>query len=128
MVRGEYRGLFTNERKTMGQPIVHVEIGCGDLAKTQKFYASLFDWKIEQRGPAAMIATGSTAGINGHITALGHEPHHYVTFYVQVDDLQKYIERAAQLGGKTLIPPQEVPGMGHFAWLADPEGTMVGLW
>ncbi len=27
------------------------------------------------------------AGIGGHISALGHEPHNYVTFYAQVNDL-----------------------------------------
>jgi len=112
----------------MGQPVVHFEIGCKDIAKTQHFFAQLFDWKIEQRGPAAMIATGSDAGIQGHITALGHEPHNYVTFYVQVEDLQAFLDKAGKLGGKMLVPPVEVPGMGHFAWLADPEGNIVGLW
>ncbi len=55
----------------MGQPVVHFEIGCRDSQKTQTFYASLFDWKVEQQGPAAMIATGASTGIHGHITALG---------------------------------------------------------
>ncbi len=112
----------------MGQPVVHFEIGCRDSAKAQKFYAGMFDWKIEQHGPAAMIATGAPVGIHGHITALGHEPHNYVTVYVQVDNLQSYLDKAAKLGGKTLVPPTEVPNLGNFAWLADPEGTVVGLW
>ncbi|MBI3466844.1 MAG: VOC family protein [Planctomycetes bacterium] len=112
----------------MPQPVVHFEIGCRDAAKTVDFYAKLFDWKIEQHGPAGMINTGSSLGIQGHITSLGHEPHNYVTFYVQVEDLQAFLDKAAKLGGKTLVPPTEVPGMGQFAWLADPEGTIVGLW
>jgi predicted enzyme related to lactoylglutathione lyase len=113
----------------VGKPVVHFEIGCRDSAKTQQFYGQLFDWKIEQMGAAAMINTGSTTGIQGHIMALGHEPHNFVTFYVQVEDLQACLDQAGQLGGKTLVPPTEVPGgMGHFAWLADPEGTVIGLW
>jgi uncharacterized protein len=112
----------------MGQPVVHFEIGCRDSAKAQGFYAKLFDWKIEQHGPAAMISTGQSTGIQGHINSLGHEPHNYVTFYVQVEDLQAYLDKAGKLGGKTLVPPTEVPGMGRFAWLADPDGTIVGLW
>jgi len=86
----------------MGQPVVHFEIGCGNSTTTTEFYARLFDWKME--------------------------PYNYVTIYVQVDDLDAYLERAGKLGGKTLVPPTEVPGMGRFARLADPEGTMVGLW
>ena len=112
----------------MPNPVVHFEIGCRDSERTQKFYSSLFDWKIEQAGPAAMISTGSDEGIAGHISALGHEPHNYVTVYVQVEDLQAYLDKAEGLGGKTVIPPTEVPGMGHFAWFTDPDGNCIGLW
>jgi predicted enzyme related to lactoylglutathione lyase len=113
----------------MGQPVVHFEIGCRDSAKAQAFYAKLFDWNISPYGPAAMISTGQSIGIQGHISSLGHEPHNYVAVYVQVDDLQAYLDKAAALGGKTLVPPTEVPGgQGAFAWLTDPEGTIVGLW
>ncbi len=112
----------------MPHPVVHFEIGCRDSAKTQEFYRQLFNWKTEAYGPSAMINTGATEGIQGHITALGHEPHHYTIFYVQVDNLQASLDKAGKLGGKTLIPPQEVPGMGHFAWMADPDGNTVGLW
>src|SRR5256886_10869847 len=30
----------------MTHPVVHFEIGCRDIAKTQDFYKKLFDWKI----------------------------------------------------------------------------------
>jgi predicted enzyme related to lactoylglutathione lyase len=112
----------------MGQPVVHFEIGCKSTAKLQEFYAKLFDWQFTPYGPAAMINTGQSTGIQGHVNSLGHEPHNYLTIYVQVDDLKAYLDKAAKLGGKTLVPPTEVPGMGSFAWLSDPEGTIMGLW
>ena len=112
----------------MGQPVVHFEIGCRNSQKTQEFFAKLFGWKMEAAGPAAMISTGGSEGIQGHISSLGHEPHNYVTVYVQVDDLQTYLTIVGELGGKTVVPPTEVPGMGSFAWLADPEGNIIGLW
>jgi uncharacterized protein len=114
------------ESKTMGQPVVHFEIGCRDIARTSSFYSDLFGWDIAQAGPAGMINTNSGAGITGHITALGHEPHNYVTVYVQVDDLKEYLSKAEALGGKTLVPPVEIP-TGRFAWMADPDGNVVGL-
>jgi predicted enzyme related to lactoylglutathione lyase len=110
----------------MGRPVVHFEIGCQDSAKTQSFYREMFDWKIEQQGPAAMIA-GEMGGIPGHITSLGHEPHHYTTFYVDVEDVAAALEKAKTLGGKMLVPPIEIP-TGTFAWMQDPEGNTVGLW
>jgi uncharacterized protein len=110
----------------MGRGVVHFEIGCKDSPKLQEFYRKMFDWKIEAMGPAAMIAPGQ-GGIGGHITALGHEPHHYTIFYVDVDDVVASLRRAESLGGKTLVPPVDIP-TGTFAWMQDPEGNTVGLW
>jgi len=110
----------------MTHPVVHFEIGCRDSAKTQEFYKQLFDWKISVLGPAAMIAAES-GGIAGHITALGHDPQHYTIFYVGVDDVAAYLEKAGRLGAKTLVGPIEIP-TGTFAWMQDPEGNTVGLW
>lgn len=112
----------------MPNPVVHFEIGCRDSAKATAFYSKLFGWGIEAYGPASMIATGSKEGIQGHISSHGHEPHNYCVVYVQVDDLDAYAKKATELGGKVMIPATEVPGMGHFAWLTDPEGLVVGLW
>jgi uncharacterized protein len=114
------------EDRHMGQPVVHFEIGCRDRARTEKFFAELFGWGIQQAGPASMIDTGG-GGINGHITALGHEPHHYVTVYVQVPDLPAALAKIQSLGGKTVVPPVEIP-TGTFAWFADPDGNTLGLW
>ena len=111
----------------MGNPVVHFEIGCGSAGKTVEFFSRLFDWEVTKMGPASMINTGSSSGIQGHITELGHEPHNYVTVYVQVDDVQAYLDKANSLGGKTLVPAVEIP-TGTFAWLGDPDGNVVGLW
>ena len=114
------------DKKKMGRPVVHFEIGCRDSAKTRDFYSKLFDWQIRAEGPASVIQTGGGKGIDGHITSLGHEPQHYVAFYVEVEDIQSYLDKATQLGGKMLVPPVQIP-TGHFAWLADPDGNIVGL-
>jgi uncharacterized protein len=111
----------------MGQPVIHFEIGCRDSAKTVNFFRDLFGWQMQAMGPATMINTGSSSGIQGHITSLGHEPHNYTIVYVQVDNVQTYLDKATSLGGKTLVPPVEIP-TGTFAWFADPEGNTVGLW
>jgi predicted enzyme related to lactoylglutathione lyase len=111
----------------MGQPVVHFEIGCRDRERSAQFFAQLFGWQITPSGPASMIDTQAGTGINGHITALGHEPHRYVTFYVAVDDVAAYLAKAESLGAKTVVPPVDIP-QGTFAWLADPDGNVVGLW
>jgi uncharacterized protein len=110
----------------MANPVVHFEIGCEDPQKTQEFYRQLFGWKIQGEGPAAMIAA-EPGGIAGHFTTLGHEPKHYTIFYVGVDDVAASLKQAEMLGGKTIVPPVNIP-TGTFAWMQDPAGNTVGLW
>ena len=47
-------------------------------------------------------------------------------FYVEVEDVKEYLDKAVTLGGKVLVPPVKIP-TGTFAWFADPEGNMIGL-
>ena len=118
--------LGQSGEKTTGRPVVHFEIGCRDQARTGDFYSKMFGWQITPAGPASNIETGSPKGIPGHIIALGHEPQHYTLFYVDVEDVQAALDKAAELGGKTVVAPINMP-TGTFAWFADPEGNMVGL-
>ena len=109
----------------MPNPVVYFEIGCRDMAKTQAFFGRLFDWKMTPGGPATMIDTGGA--VPGHITSLGHEPHTFTHFYVQVDDVNAYLKKAVELGGKVVVPAVDIP-TGTFAWFADLEGNTIGLW
>jgi uncharacterized protein len=112
----------------MGKPVVHFEIGCKDKSRAAKFYEKLFGWKIQATGPAAVIDTASNGkGISGHITALGHEPHHYVLVYIEVEDLAPHLKDAEALGGKVAIPPVALPDGRKFAWLTDPDGNTIGI-
>ncbi len=119
----------------MPAPVVHFEIGCQNLEQTTRFYSDIFGWEcpacdqnmamVNNLGP---YAAAKSDGIGGHISALGHPPHQYVTFYIQVDDIEATLSKINGMGGSTLVPKQEVPGMGWFAWFKDPEGNAIGLW
>lgn len=111
----------------MAHPVVHFEIGCKDLATTTEFYTSLFGWSPTPIPYASLLQTNSTEGIQGHITALGHEPHNYVTVYIQVEDINGSLEKIEQAGGKKLVGPVPLPDGRQFAWFSDPEGNMVAL-
>lgn len=93
------------------------------MAAARTFYTSLFDWTID---PMNMIAP-EAGGMSGHMTELGHEPHHYTMFYVQVEDVAAAVEKATALGGKVVVPPVTIP-QGTFAWIGDPQGNTIGLW
>jgi uncharacterized protein len=107
-------------------PVVFFEIGCRDRAKSSQYFGDLFGWKIDQSGPASTIDLAGQGGIPGHINSLGHEPQHYTMFYVEVEDVKEYLDKAVALGGKIVVPPIKIP-TGTFAWFSDPDGNTIGL-
>lgn len=109
-------------------PVVHFEIGCHDGETTREFFAQLFGWDISGKNDGMIINTGADEGVGGHIVELAPEWGNYVTVYVEVEDLELYLKKAGELGGKTLVPPVALPGQGRFAWLAAPEGNIIGIW
>lgn len=109
-------------------PVVYFEIGCRSGGKTREFFAQLFGWEISGADAGMTITTGDARGIGGHIVELAPEWGNYLTVYVEVEDLEAYLKKAGELGGRTLVPPVTLPGQGSFAWLAAPEGNIVGIW
>ena len=111
----------------MANPVVHFEVAGKDAAKLREFYSELFGWKIDANNPMNYgLVEASEGGLAGGIgPSPDGTPH--VTFYVQVDDLQAALDKAEQLGGKTVNPPMEVPGGPSLAHFTDPEGNFVGL-
>ena len=111
----------------MPNPVVHWEITAKDGARLQEFYARLFDWHVDTNNPMnyGMVDTHG-GGINGGIAA-SEDGANLVTIYVEVDDLQAYLNKAESLGGKTLVPPTVIPNMVTFALFQDPAGNAIGL-
>jgi predicted enzyme related to lactoylglutathione lyase len=49
-------------------------------------------------------------------------------FYVEVDDIPKYLSKADSIGGKQVTPKTEIPNVGWFGVLADPDGNKIGVY
>lgn len=115
----------------MPQPAVAwFEITGKDGPKLQSFYSSLFGWQVQDAGDGSGygLVQAAEKGIGGGIGAAQDGGPGQVSFYVEVDNPAAYLQKAEQLGGKTIVPPTEIPQFGlTFAFFADPEGHVVGL-
>jgi len=47
--------------------------------------------------------------------------------YITVDDVDAVAEKAFSLGANVLVPPQDIPSVGRFAVLQDPQGAMFNI-
>jgi predicted enzyme related to lactoylglutathione lyase len=113
----------------MANPVVHFEIIGNDVAGLGRFYGDLFDWNVrpvEGMDGYSLVDTGSEGAIGGGIGA-SDDGRSLVTFYVEVDDPQAYLDKAESLGATTILSVTEIPNMVTFALFADPEGHAVGV-
>jgi predicted enzyme related to lactoylglutathione lyase len=117
----------------MPQPVAFFEVISPEAERAQRFYADLFDWKVEAdpaMGGYALVDTGAGVdGVGGGIGAPNSPGEAGVKIYVRVDDLEVYLAKAETLGGRRLLGPTPLPGdFGTIAVFADPDGNPVGLW
>ena len=118
----------------MGNPVVHFEIAGPDGPALQQFYRDLFGWEIDVQGEEMGnygVVSANEGGIGGGVfpTTEDMPARSYVTFYVQVDDIQAALDKVAGMGGNAIMPPMEIaPGMGSIAMFRDPADNTIGLY
>ena len=112
----------------MPHPVVHFEVMARDnVEAVRTFYAEAFGWKIDTNNPANYGLVDTGGGIGGGIGTPVHGPS-YATFYIEVEHLQRALDRIAALGGSLLMPPMDVPGQPiAIAMFKDPAGNPIEL-
>jgi uncharacterized protein len=112
----------------MSNPLVHLELHTGDLARARAFYADLFGWRPEQirarEGTYEALEMGGAVG--GGIVECATERPLWLP-YVEVDRIAEATERARRLGGSVLLGPREGPA-GWRSVIASPAGGEIAFW
>ncbi|KON31086.1 hypothetical protein AC482_01870 [miscellaneous Crenarchaeota group-15 archaeon DG-45] len=120
----------------MDHTIVHFDIPADDVEGLRRFYAELFGWKIEKmRGPMDYWAIETVPvdermmpvrpGVNGGMMRR-EDPAQRLIVYIS-ESVDAYSERIEALGGRVVVPKQEVPGIGWWALALDPEGNTFAI-
>jgi len=116
----------------MNHTVCHFEIPADDPEKLIAFYTKLFDWKAnkwDMGGVDAywLLETGPEGeAVNGGLMKR-QSPDHVPTNYIMVESVDQYAAKAQELGAALLMPKTEIPDMGWFAILRDPQGNPLGL-
>jgi predicted enzyme related to lactoylglutathione lyase len=109
------------------------ELMTNDPAKAEAFYKGLLPWQSETMpmGPAGNYtvfkrAQTPAAGMMKIQPEMGPIPAHWLSYFA-VEDCNVTAAHAKDLGGKVGVPPTNVPNVGRFAVIQDPQGAYFGI-
>jgi len=95
-------------------------------------------WRLEPFGDVGYLLAATTpTGPDGRPTEPGaingalmqREPDAPAPVpVVGVDSVEDALARVEAAGGAVVRPKAEIPSMGWYAYVRDPEGTVIGLW
>ena len=100
-----------------------------DAAKA--FYTEIVGWGTDiWEGAAAPytmwtnngVPLGGVMDLPKEAAAAGSPPHWLP--YVASPDIQATADKAVELGGKIMVPPTEIPTVGKFTVITDPQGAV----
>jgi uncharacterized protein len=115
------------QARTNVDKVCHFEIGVRDYERVKKFYSTVFNWRFEANsGGHESIRTGDDVGGHLHVREQGQR--NYTVMYIMVEDVPAAIQRAESAGGKVVLGPEKEGERGTYAWIADPEGNVVGVY
>ena len=95
------------------------------------FYGEVVGWKTQPFGADYMMWVGSQGPLGGvmklpaHMAKIGVPPHWMGN--VQVQDVDATVALTRKLGGKILKEASDVPTIGRFAVIADPQGAPLAV-
>lgn len=102
-----------------------------DVASAKAFYTSLFGWTLTENpmGMDYTLVKADGKGIGGIMAtppeARGMQPAWGA--YVTVDDVDAIAGKSVELGGTILLPPRDIPEVGRFAVIQDPQGAVISV-
>ena len=107
------------------------ELVTTDVEGAKKFYTGLLGWTTEVAPVEGMTYTlvkagdEQVGGIMGAECAQGIPPHWGI--YITVDDVDGTAGKAKELGGTVLMPPTDIPNVGRFSVIKDPQGVVFSV-
>ncbi len=104
-----------------------------DLERSKAFLLAFFDWETEEydMGEGALYTMFKVPGEStfGGIVELDPDhglPSHWMS-YVSTEDVDDFCARASDMGATISVEPTDIPDIGRFAVVADPQGANISV-
>ncbi|HLH11578.1 MAG TPA: VOC family protein [Methylovirgula sp.] len=118
----------------MSHKFVWYELMTTDMQAAESFYTYVVGWNAKDAGMTNMrytlfnVGELPVAGLMGIPAEAGEQGARPGWIgYVGVDDVDAYANRVKEAGGVVYHGPADIPEVGRFAVVADPQGTVFAL-
>ncbi len=105
-----------------------------DLESAKEFYGTLLGWTFTETqtiyGHTYLVAHKDDIVVGGMMLKGGNVPAHITPCwdpYISVEDVEISARQVKDLGGKVVLPPTEIPGIGRFCVIMDAQGVSLNL-
>lgn len=108
--------------------MTHIEFPADDPERAMRFYGAVAGWQFGAMDGFPdywMFRTSESYG--GAVGRRGVTTGRQLRNYIEVTSIETALGASDANGGTTVEPKTEIPGMGWYAVVRDPEGTEVGL-
>jgi uncharacterized protein len=114
---------------------VWYELLTSDPEAAQRFYTRLFDWgtqAFEGSGPEPYTMWTNKGTLIGGVMRLPEparqagSPSHWLA-YIGTPNVDETVEQAQKLGARVHVPARDIPTVGRFAVLLDPQGAAFAV-
>lgn len=101
------------------------ELHAHDLAAAKTFYSTLFDWRLKDSTDYTDFALGRQT-VGGMMLSQDPAPSYWLPYFA-VEDCEGSAQQAQSLGATVRLAPSEVPNVGKFSVVADPQGATFAI-
>ena len=122
--------------EVMNEPgtLCWAELDTTDMKSAESYYTALFGWGAKRGGEAANQTAYTEwqqggRSIGGMMTIpkeWGPVPPNWLVYFAS-SDVDATVKKAGELGGAAIVPPTDIPDMGRFAVLRDPQGAVFAV-
>jgi len=115
-------------------PVAHFAINADDVDRAKAFYSKVFGWESASGGWPEFFHIDTGTKEPGHpIGSLQHRrvivegrPIHGFECTIAVSDLGAVTDAAKAAGGRIVMDPYSITGVGTLIFVEDTEGNIVG--
>ena len=110
----------------------HFAINADDVPRAKRFYEEVFGWKFEPWGPPDFYQIKNAGrdvlgALQGRRELKSGVPMASYEATLGVEDLKGALTAVERNGGRILMVPYRIEGVGELAYVEDPEGNFVGV-